>query len=122
MRKDMIFCIMGMAISTIGFGLSLRFDFFFLLVVFAMCFVVFLVWLVRIEKVREAEDWKQKREFSKALNKTEKEFKKIYKALSLKADKYPPEKIQAGSRPSEAYERMVKERDNRRENQADKAI
>lgn len=118
MKKELIINIFVAYLASLGIGISLGYGYTPLLVVFAIAFAVTMVVFMKISKDIEREKWENDRKLSKMFNDNEKAFQDVYRALARKQDKYPKENIKPGSRPSKAYERMVKLYDGRAEDQA----
>lgn len=118
MKKELIINIFVAYLSSLGIGISFGYGYIPLLVVFAIAFAVTIAVFMKISKDIEREKWENDRKLSKMFNDNEKAFQDVYRALALKQDKYRKENIKPGSRPSKAYERMVKLYDGRAEDQA----
>lgn len=117
MKKKIIVNVFVAYFASLGIGLSIAYDYIPLVFVFAIVFAGTLVVFMKISKEIEQEKWEANRKLSKMFNDNEKAFQDVYRALALKQDKYRKENIKPGSRPSKAYERMVKPYDGRTENQ-----
>lgn len=122
-KKAIIYFLVGVAAALAG-DTAMFFRWWGVMILFYALFIIVCVWMVKELKRQDRIDYENYRRTRYAISRQEGEINDLKKELSRKADKPVGSNIRPGSRPSEAFLKLIggEALDDRREDQRDPAI